>query len=489
MVDTKGWLTDQSVSTGMIVSGKTKIPIASTQYPADEAAERALLGAILLIGQSATGDTAFALSQIANITFEDFFYRRHGIIYLAMLAINRMGGKIDTQSLRTQLANAKTNGIDFLSQIGGDDYLLTLMTSAKGLNIKTYAQQIMLISLRRTLLFNSQRQASLYSDTSRSLSDLILEGQNAARDVTRRLMNMSKQTSFILEDVVQQRIDLVKQEALDPNFVPGITSGIQDLDDGILYFQKGRGYVFAAPSGWGKTIAMMNFAIAAAKAGHRVLYITLEMSAAEFTDRAICAIAHINYEHYQTRELTDKELERLTGAHTTVLTLLGDKMITIVEMTFPTLDEIESKMADHAIDPGYELAIVDYLKADKVNVDGDERNATIHIFQRWDVWKKDMFKHAAHITATQINRGDTGSREDYNMDRLYGSTIIQNVADLVIFIYREDKASKEQYVEPHIYLEFLIEKGRNVKFRGDIKAILDDETLALRNRFEPMGEP
>ena len=491
--NTKQWLNDQSAASGAIVIGNTKVPITATQYPADEQAERALLGAILLIGQSPTADTRQALARVGNVTFEDFFYRRHGIIYLAMHSINKRGSKVDVQSLATELRNAKTNGVDFLSQVGGEDYLLLCMQSAKGLNLETYAEQIVHISLRRYLLFNSQRQQTLYSDTGRSLRDLMLEAQAATRDANRRLLNMQKKSTFAIEDVVQQRVEQVMQEALNPNFVPGISSGIKELDDAILYFQPGRGYVLAAPSGWGKSVVLENFAISAAKSGKRVAYITLEMSAQEFTDRAICMLAKINYENYQTRQMSPDEIRKLGAAYTIFLDLIGAKMITIVEMTLPTLDEVESKLAELSMDPGFDMVIIDYLKADKFTIDGDERNQTIEIFKRWESWKKDMFSGATHLTATQINRGDTASRDDYNMDRLYGSTIIQNVSDVVIFMYREDKAVLEEVnVSPFVYVEFLIRKGRNVRSKGFIpKAILDDDTLALREVFaqEPEGEP
>jgi replicative DNA helicase len=489
MADVKGWLNDQSASTGAIVAGKTRIPVSATQYPSDEQAERALLGAILLIGQSPSGKTESALSQISNVTFEDFFFRRNGIVYLAMLALNKSGKHVDLQSLATQLRSAKTNGIDFLQQVGGEDYLVTLMNSAKGIDVRTYAEQLIEISLRRALMFQGQRSQVLATDSGRSLSELLDEANTSSRDIARRLMNMRHKNTYSLEDVVEARAKQVIEEAENPNYIPGITSGIKDLDEGILYFQPGRGYVFAAPSGWGKTIAMGNFALAAAKEGKRVVYITMEMSANEFTDRMICMFGHINYEHYQTREMTPEEIGRLRGAYTNVLTLLGAKMITLVEMTLPTLDEIEAKLYELSLDPGFDMVIIDYLKADKLTVDGDERTATVDIFKRWEKWKKADFASATHITATQINRGDTDSREDYTMDRLYGSTIIQNVADLVIFIYREDKILAHEYVEPYIYMEFLVAKGRNVKFQGDIKAILDDDTLLLRNRFEPVGEP
>lgn len=489
MVDVKGWINDQSAASGAIVSGKTRVPVTATQYPADEQAERALLGALLLIGQSPTGRTDIAIRQISNVSFEDFFYRRNGIIYLAMLALDREQRKIDLQSLSTHLRAVKTNGVDFLQQVGGEDYLISLMNSAKGLNVATYAEQLIEISLRRALMFQSQRSQILAQDSTRSLGDLLLESQSGARDITRRLTNMREKNTFSIEDAIEARAKQVLEEALNPNFVPGITSGIDDLDKALLYFQPGRGYVFAAPSGWGKTIAMANFAIAAAKSSKRVAYITLEMTTTEFADRLICMIGGINYERYQTREMTDDELGRLRGAYTTVLTLFGARMLTVVEMTLPTLDEIESKLYDLSLDPGFDMVIIDYLKADKLTVGGDERNATVEIFKRWEKWKKHDFKQATHITATQINRGDTDNREDYNMDRLYGSTIIQNVADLIVFIYREDKVMAHEYMEPLTYMEFLVAKGRNVKFRGDVKAVLDDDTLALRNRFEPVGIP
>lgn len=481
MVSASAWLNDQTAAKGMIVSGKTKISITNRQYPSDLQAEKAILGAILLIGQSPTGDTRHALSTISAMTFEDFFSLHNGIIYLAMQQVNKVG-KVDFQSLRTALANAKSGGVDFLTQVGGEAYLTELMNSVRGLDIKTYANQVMTISLRRTLLFNSQRQATLYAESNKSLEDLLLEGQQISRDITRRLTNMSRKTSFAFEDVVQERMKEVEAEVLNPNYVPGITSGIKSLDDAMLMFQCGRGYVFAAPSGWGKTIAMMNFALEAVKAGYKALYITLEMTAKEFTDRAICALADISYRNYQLRTLDDDELSRMRGAYTTVMTMLGEKMLTLVELTHPTMAEIEAKLAEHSLDPGYDIVFIDYLKADKIKTAAqDERNATIEIFEQWEIWKKDTFKHAAHVTATQINRGDTADREDYDMDRLYGSTIIQHIADLVIFIYREDKAAPVEYYSPTTYMEFLIRKGRNVDSEGQVKAILDRKTLALRD--------
>lgn len=491
------WLNDTSVSRGsIVVSNGVKIPITKKNYPADEAAERALLGALLLIGASPTGDTTTALSQVSMLAHTDFFYMRNGIIYRAMQAINGDGMHVDVQSLKTRLREAKMGSLNVLAVIGGgveadgERYLYALMEATDGIQVRTYANQLLRISLQRQHIFMTEHLLSLH-ESGKPLDLILAESSALVTEMNRRFHAMSGQTSFQLEDEIGRRVEMVKKEIDNPEFVPGITSGIESLDRALLYFQRGRGYVFAAPSGWGKTIALMNFAINAASAGYRVLYITMEMSKDEFIDRCICAIAQIDYGNYQLRQLTDEEYARLSAAETMVLTMMGAKKFIIEQLTYPTLDLIEVKMRDHYIDPGFDLVLVDYLKADMVDTGKEERLATIEIFTRWERWKKELFSNAAHVTATQINRaGGSDERADYNRDRLYGSTIIANKADAIIFLYREDLVLGPEYLDENVYMEFLIDKGRNtIAGVGNVKAIMIGNTLRLGNVEESSGMP
>jgi len=479
------WVNNQISTPTKVVVGNKKDP----DYPSDRTLEQSLLGAILLKGQSPSADTSALMKSIGGLDYRDFYFVQNGTIYKAMQAIARDGQHVDLTTLRTRLESVKNGARSVLDYVGGDSYLNTLIASVKGLSVQSYADALMRLSVRRGFMYLSQHALSILDDSQRDLPSALAEIRSAERQLQMRLDSMSGQSLYDAVDTVQKRIEQVKAEIADPSFKPGITTGLKAMDEALLGWQRGRLYIFSAPQGWGKTVVMMNWALNAAMAGYRVLYVTLEMDPNEFIDRLICNLGRIDYTHYQKRDFQGDELERLAEAQQRVATLVGSGQFTILRKVSPTLDELESEIYSAFYNPGFDILFLDYAKTTKFAGGTDTPSEMAAMFTRIDKWSKKDFAHAPLICATQMNRNYEGRSEDdkFNMNDLFGTSAAQDNADGVLFLWRPSKLQKNKgYGDPH-EAELIIAKGRNVDTHDDILFRIDTSYMKIFDADEYAG--
>lgn len=264
----------------------------ATQVPHSEPAERGLLGGLLTYRDV----QAITFSEVSE---QDFYLTRHRIIYAAMRRAYNVYSAVNIQTVEEMLRAGKN-----YDDIGGMAYLLTLVNeTASARDLPVYRAMVKAAATRRALLQASDavRAAALNEsvDTDNALAQAVAAVNAAAS--TRR-----KQDTPTLDSTVNALLTDI-EERMKTGALPGITTGLRSLDDMTNGFRPGQLVIAAARPGMGKSALMLSMAVAQAKAGFPVGFISLEMAAEELTGRVTAMETSLNAQHVLTGRLTREQ--------------------------------------------------------------------------------------------------------------------------------------------------------------------------------------
>jgi replicative DNA helicase len=253
-------------------------------------------------------------------------------------------------------------------------------------------------------------------------------------------------------------MDRVQEMADNPNDITGVPTGFYDLDRMTAGLQPGDLIVLAARPTMGKTAFAINIAEhVALKEGLPVAVFSMEMGAAQLAVRIVGSIGRIDQSHLRTGKLTDEEWPRLTEA----IEQLRNISLHIDETAGLTVSELRANARRLARQCGkLGLIVVDYLQLMSGSAGNDENRATElgEISRGLKMLAKEL--QCPVIALSQLNRS-VESRNDKRpmMSDLRESGAIEQDADIIMFIYRDDYYNKESK-EPGV-AEIIIAKQRN----------------------------
>ncbi|HPZ58694.1 MAG TPA: replicative DNA helicase, partial [Ottowia sp.] len=289
-----------------------------------------------------------------------------------------------------------------------------------------------------------------------------------------------KQGFQAMDSLVVQLLDRVQEMADNPNDVTGVPTGFIDLDRMTAGLQAGDLVVLAARPSMGKTAFAINIAEhVALNEGLPVAVFSMEMGAAQLAVRIVGSIGRIDQGHLRTGKLTDEEWPRLTEA----IERLRNISLHIDETPGLTPSELRANARRLARQCGkLGLIVVDYLQLMSGSSSGDENRATElgEISRGLKALAKEL--HCPVIALSQLNRSvETRTDKRPMMSDLRESGAIEQDADIIMFIYRDDYYNKESR-EPGV-AEIIIGKQRNgptgtVKL-AFIKPLTRFESLAM----------
>ena len=267
-----------------------------------------------------------------------------------------------------------------------------------------------------------------------------------------------KQGFQSMESLVVELLDRVQEMADNPNDVTGVPTGFYDLDRMTAGLQKGDLVVLAARPSMGKTAFAINIAEhVALNAELPVAVFSMEMGAAQLAVRIVGSIGRIDQSHLRTGRLTDEEWPRLTEA----IERLRNVSLHIDETPGLTPSELRANARRLARQYGQlGLIVVDYLQLMSGSSSGDENRATElgEISRGLKALAKEL--QCPVIALSQLNRS-VEQRTDKRpmMSDLRESGAIEQDADIIMFIYRDDYYNKDSR-EPGV-AEIIIGKQRN----------------------------
>jgi len=411
--------------------------------PQNSEAEQAVLGSILLREKS--------LPEVVEILrVEDFYRAAHRVLYESMLALFEKNERIDPLTVGDYLRAAGLDG-----KTGGDDYL-ALLTSRIPVasNIAAYARIVRQKAiLRRLIEVNTNIAARCYEEQ-HDIDQLVDDAEQAIFDIAGR---RSEQQFVSVKEIAPQAFRQVEQLFLRKELITGVPTGFRELDKMTAGLQPSDLIIVAARPSMGKTAFALNIAQhAALKEKIGVAIFSLEMSKEQLALRLLSSVGNVDSQRIRTGNMQSDDWPSLTRA----LALLEESPIFIDDTPAISVLEMRSKLRRLAAKEKIGLVIVDYLQ---LMSGRSAENRTQEISDISRSLKAVAKEHNLPVLAlSQLNREleKRGDKRPMLAD-LRESGSIEQDADVVTFIYRDEVYNKNESNPERGYAEIIIGKQRN----------------------------
>ncbi len=408
-------------------------------------AEQAVLGGLMLSSE--------AWDKVADrITEGDFYRRDHALIFRAI-------GELSNKSMP---ADAVTLGEWFEAQgiaelVGGSRYILELAnTTPSAANIAAYADIVREKSVLRQLIdAGTEIAGDAFVPEGRSSHELLETAEQKVFRIAEAGARGRK--GFVsMGAAVKEAFQQLQHRYENRGAVTGLATGLRDFDEMTAGLQPSDLIIVAGRPSMGKTALALNMAeYAAIKGKKAVAVFSMEMSASQLAFRLISSLGRINQQHLRTGELEDADWPRVTSA----IQLLKDAKIFIDDTPALSPGELRARARRLKREHDLGLIVIDYLQLMAVPGTRENRATEIsEISRSLKALAKEL--NVPVIALSQLNRS-LEQRTDKRpvMADLRESGAIEQDADVIVFIYRDDYYNKES---PDKGLaEIIIGKQRN----------------------------
>ncbi len=404
-------------------------------------AEQSVLGAMLLDKD--------VISNVTEVVKSGDFYREsHKEIFEAILDIFEMNEPVDLITIKARLESRgsleKVGGISYLSDIAAH-----VPTTA---NATYYAKIVEEKSLLRKLIKAGDEIANISYQAAEEVELILDKAEKAIFDI----MEERNTSGFsIIKDVLIASFEQLETLYNNHGQITGVESGFTDLDIMLSGFQKSDLVLIAARPAMGKTAFVLNIAQhAAVKKKVPVAVFSLEMSKEQLVNRLLACEAMVDSHKLRTGKLEDTDWQKLAMA-TSVMT---DAPIYIDDNASNSIMEIRSKCRRLKLEKGLGMVIIDYLQLMNGRGKSDSRQQEIsEISRSLKIMAKEL--NVPVLTLSQLSRAPE-QRADHRpiLSDLRESGAIEQDADIVIFLYRDDYYNEES--EEKNIAEVIIAKHR-----------------------------
>ncbi len=411
--------------------------------PHNREAEQSVIGAIFLEPQ--------ALITASEILLADDFYQNaHKKIFETMLRLSDQGKAIDVVTVTEELSAKKE-----IEDVGGLSYILELANAVPtAANVAHYAKIVEEKALLRRLI----RVATKIVEDGYTREDEVEALLGEAEKKMMEVANRKNAGDFKhVKDVLVETFDNIEQLQSRKGDVTGIPTGFRDLDHITAGFQRNDLIIVAARPSVGKTAFALNVAQSVAvQARENVAIFSLEMGAEQLVMRMLCAEGNIDAQVLRTGALTTEDWGKLTMA----MGSLSNSGIFIDDTPGVRINEIRAKCRRLAQEHGLGMILIDYLQLIQGSgKPGENRQQEVSEISRSLKGLARELKVPV-IALSQLSRG-VEQRQDKRpmMSDLRESGSIEQDADIVAFLYRDDYYDKES--ESKNMIEIIIAKQRN----------------------------
>ena len=426
-------------------------------------AEESVLGSLLIDPE--------ALFRVASfLKPEDFYLRKNGWIYEAILTLHERRLPIDFVTLCTELEAREQ-----LEEVGGAAYITQLVnTVPSAINVEAYGHLVEHTAVRRRLIGAAGDIVQLAYREEQVIEEVIDRSEQALFSISQR--RLTRELTPI-QDVVRSYYDRIEYLHAHRGEPLGILTGFTDLDRLLGGLQRSDLIIVAARPGVGKTSLCLSFARHAARSGKHVALFSLEMSAEQLVQRIVSAETGIDAQRLRLAELQENEwplFVQATGVISELPVFIDDT---------PSLSALQLRTKARRIhaEYGLDLIVVDYLQLMTGDVRVENRVQEVSYISR-------MLKGLAReldtpvVAASQLSRA-VEQRADKRpvLSDLRESGSLEQDADVVMFIYREEMY-QPQTEKQHI-ADVIVSKHRNgptgavqLFFRQQLAQFLDAET-------------
>lgn len=408
-------------------------------------AEQSVLGGLMLDNQ--------AWDKIADrIQDKDFYRQEHSIIFRAIAQLAHRGSPFDVITLTETLKSTNE-----LNSVGGEVYLFELTRNTPtAANIAAYADIVRERSVLRQLIgVATEITETAFMPSGRTSTELLDEAE-------RKVFQIAEQGTrgngpARISDLLAKAVDRIDTLFHSDEGITGLSTGYNDLDEMTSGLQQSDLVIVAGRPSMGKTTFAMNIAEhAAIKSDKPVLVFSMEMPGESLAMRMMSSLGRIDQHRVRTGKLEDEDWPRITSA----VSMLSEAKMFIDDTPALSPAEVRARARRVAREYGQlGLIVIDYLQL--MQMPGYKENRTNEISEISRALKslaKEL--NVPVIALSQLNRG-LEQRTDKRpvMSDLRESGAIEQDADLIIFIYR-DEVYNENSAEKGI-AEIIIAKQRN----------------------------
>ena len=418
--------------------------VAGRMPPQNLDAEISVLGALLLDSESIT-------KVVDTLAPEDFYRPDYGTIYEAMVALNEKRIPIDLVTVSDELAKNKR-----LEGVGGAATLSSLVARvATATNIQYYGGIVREKAMLRRLIHAAAEIGDLGFQEDLEVSVIVDRSEQSLFAVTERFL---KQNFVPVRSILAESFERLDALSKMDGSVRGLSTGYRHVDGILGGMQQSDLIILAARPSMGKTAFALNMAEHVAVRQHKTVGVfSLEMSKEQLVDRLISSIGLIDSFKLRTGKLNDDDFQNLNEAYG----LLSESNLFIDDSPGASVMEVRAKARRLQAEHGLDLIVIDYLQLmSGSNTKGNSENRTqevSEISRGLKALAKEL--HCPVIALSQLSRA-VESRPDKRplLSDLRESGSIEQDADVVIFLYREDYYNKE---ETNNLMEVLVRKHRN----------------------------
>lgn len=419
-------------------------PLKGRVPPQNIDAERALLGSIMLKSEA-------MYDAIDIISPESFYVEKHRTIFRAMLDLMAGSNPIDLLSVGNRLKE-----VNELDRIGGNSYLGELVGSVpSSANLKYYAEIVQKKSMMRNLIEAAADISELGYDEAQDVEQVLDTADKRMSEVT----SSPTMRKFVpMKDMLGEAWERFETLHSSDHALRGVPTGFVGLDNILAGFQPADLIILAARPSMGKTALALDIARQTAiQHGTPVGIFSLEMSSQQLVDRMLAAEAKVNAWSLRTGKInSDEEFQRVREA----MEKLSKAPIYIDDQPATNAVIMRSVARRLKREHGIGLLVVDYLQL----MAPTATRASDSLVQQVTEISRSLKTLARELEVpvlalSQLSRAVETRRGRPRLSDLRDSGAIEQDADVVMFIHREDRMNAE--VEQNNIAEILIEKHRN----------------------------
>ena len=410
--------------------------------PHDSAAEESVVGSMLFDKDAI--DLAGEL-----LLKEDFYEKQYGIVFEAMVELNNAGKSVDMVTLQSYLKEK-----DVPDEISSLEFLQGIMQLyISSSNVKQYAEIVKKHSLLRRLIRVSDEISNDCYSQNKSLNEIFEDTEKKIFDIVQR-KNTGDFTP--INKIVETSIKRLQTIMMSGSRITGISTGFTDLDNTLSGLQPSDLILIAARPSMGKTAFALNIAqYAAVRENNCTAIFSLEMSKEQLVNRLLAMDATVDAQKLRNADLEDNEIEYIMES----AVKLGSSKLIIDDTSGISVSELRTKCRKYKIEHDLKLVIIDYLQLMSGGGRNESRQQEISDISR-------SLKSLAReinvpvVALSQLSRA-VEKRDDHRpmLSDLRESGAIEQDADVVMFLYREDYYNKD--TDRKNIAEVIVAKQRN----------------------------
>lgn len=417
--------------------------VVSRVMPHSLEAERSVLGSMLI-----DPDAVETAAEI--VKEEDFYARQNGILFQTMVEMSQKGTAIDPVTLQARLRE-KNLPPELYSDEIIRDLIATVPTSA---NIKSYATIVAEKSLLRTMIRANEEIAGTCYAQNEEMDKILDRAEKRIFEISQKRST----SNFVpIRQIVLNAMDKIEEASRIKGNVTGLSTGFTDLDNRTAGLQPADFILVAARPSMGKTALVLNIAEYMTMRENRCAAIfSLEMSKEQLVNRMLAMQSHVEAQKIRTGDLTETEWAEVIDSAGNI----GESRLIIDDTPAISVPELRSKCRKYKLEFGLEIVIIDYLQLMSGSGRGNEsrQQEISDISRALKALAREL--NVPVVALSQLSRA-VESRPNHRpmLSDLRESGAIEQDADLVMFIYRDDYYNEDS--EKKGIAEIIIAKQRN----------------------------